>query len=84
MFRSGSRIRVSIDTPGGSRAEWLFANKTFPGDVVYQIGHDVDHPSSVVLPVIPGFTAPVPLAPCPSLRGQQCRAYAPYANTAAP
>ncbi len=84
VFRVGSRIRVSIDTPGGSRAEWFFANKSFPGDVVYEIGHDVDHPSSVVLPVIPSVTIPAPLPPCPSLRGQQCRAAAPYANTTAP
>ncbi len=84
VFRTGSRIRVSIDTPGGSRAEWFFANKVFPGAVVYQIGHDVDHPSSVVLPVISAFAATVPLPPCPSLRGQQCRAYTAYANTTAP
>ncbi len=84
VFRAGSRLRVSIDTPGGSRASWLFANKTFPGDVVYEIGHDAEHPSSVVLPVIPGATVPVGLPPCPSLRGQQCRTYAPYTNRVPP
>jgi uncharacterized protein len=81
VFRSGSKIRVSIDTPGGSRAEWFFANKTFPGDVVYEIGHDLDHPSSIVFPVIPGATVTAPLPPCPSLRGQQCRPYVAYRNT---
>jgi hypothetical protein len=37
----------------------------------------------VVLPVIPGVTIPAAAAaapPCPSLRGQQCRSYAPYTN----
>jgi hypothetical protein len=37
-----------------------------------------------VLPVQPGVTVPAPLPPCPSLRGQQCRAYAAYTNTSAP
>jgi hypothetical protein len=81
VFRAGSRIRVSVDTPGGSRAEWFFDLTEFPGPVVYEIGHDVDHPTSVVLPVQPDVVATSPLPPCPSLRGQQCRAYAPYANT---
>jgi predicted acyl esterase len=86
VFRSGSRIRVSVDTPGGSRAEWFFANKSFAGagDVTYQIGHDAEHPSSVVFPVVPGVTTSVGLPPCPSLRGQQCRTYAPYVNTVPP
>jgi len=84
VFRAGSRIRVSVDTPGGSRAAWLFDLKTFPGTVTYEIGHDVDHPSSVVFPVQPDITAPSPLPPCPSLRGQQCRTYQPYANTPVP
>ncbi|MCA9676945.1 MAG: CocE/NonD family hydrolase [Myxococcales bacterium] len=83
VFRAGSRIRVSVDTPGDSRAEWFFKLKEFSGPVTYEIGHDVDHPSSVVLPVQPDVVAPSALPPCPSLRGQQCRTYAPYVNTAA-
>ncbi len=83
VFRAGSRIRIAIDTPGGSRAEWFFALLQFPGAVTYEIGHDQAHPSSVVLPVVGGVVAPAALPPCPSLRGQQCRAYAPYANTSA-
>ncbi|MDB4994712.1 MAG: Cocaine esterase [Myxococcaceae bacterium] len=84
VFRAGSRIRVSVDTPGDSRAEWRFLLKTFSGEVTYAIAHEVDHPSSVVLPLLEGMTAPSPLPACPSLRGQQCRAFAPYTNVAAP
>ncbi len=84
VFRAGSRIRVSVDTPGGSRAEWFFDDREFADPVAYEIGHDMDHPSSVVFPVQPDVTAPSPLPPCPSLRGQQCRAYAAYTNTAVP
>jgi uncharacterized protein len=79
-FRTGSRIRVSVDTPGDSRAEWLFALETFDGTVTHTIGHDAAHPSSVVLPHLPGVAPPTALPPCPSLRGQQCRAYVAYAN----
>jgi hypothetical protein len=80
VFRAGSRIRVMVDTPGDSRAEWLFALETFDGTVTHTIGHDATHPSSVVLPVLQGVACPTALPPCPSLRGQQCRSYAPYTN----
>src|SRR5262249_36971806 len=71
VFRAGSRIRIMVDTPGDSRAEWRFALKTFSGDANYTIGHDATHPSSLALPLLQGVTAPTPLPPCPSLRGQQ-------------
>ena len=83
VFRAGSKIRVLVNTPGGSRAEWRFALKQFAGPVRHTIGHDAQHPSSVVLPLVAGATAPSPLPPCPSLRGQPCRDYAPYPNRAA-
>ncbi len=80
VFRAGSRIRVSVDTPGDSRAAWQFGLKTFPGTVSYDIAHDATHPSSVVLPVLQAVSSSTPLPPCPSLRAQQCRAYAAYTN----
>ncbi len=82
VFRAGSRIRISVDTPGDSRAAWTFVLKTFSGPVSYDIGHDAAHPSSIALPVVVIAGAPVatPLPPCPSLRGEQCRDYQPYAN----
>ena len=81
VFRAGSRIRVTVDTPGDSRAAWQFALKPFPGKVLYDVGQSSAYPSSVVLPVLPGVAATTPLPPCPSLRGQQCRTHAPYVNT---
>ena len=80
VFRAGSRIRMLINTPGGSRAEWRFSLKTFAGTATHTIGHDAQHPSSLVLPFVPDESAPSPLPPCPSLRGQPCRAYTPYVN----
>jgi uncharacterized protein len=81
VFRAGSRIRVTVDTPGDSRAAWQFALKPFPGKVLYDVGQSSANPSSVVLPVLQGVTATTPLPACPSLRAQQCRTYAPYVNT---
>jgi uncharacterized protein len=85
VFRAGSRLRFYIDTPGGSRAAWRFEIQPFPGagTVSHAIGHSSEHPSSVALPMIPSFKVPSKLPPCPSLRGQPCRDFAPYANTAA-
>jgi hypothetical protein len=83
VLRKGSRLRVTVDTPGDSRASWMFALKTFPGTVKYDVAHNAAYPSSVVLPVVPGLTAETPLPACPSLRGQQCRDFVAYTNVAA-
>lgn len=84
VFRAGSKVRISIDTPGDTRALWKFKLLTFPqSPVTYQIGVDAAYPSSVTLPVLTGITPPPALPACPSLRGEQCRAFAPYTNTPA-
>lgn len=80
VFRAGSRIRVSIDTPGDTRAEWRFDLAAVPAGTTYQIGVDATHATSIALPVLAGVTAPSPLPACPSLRGQQCRTHVPYTN----
>ena len=76
QFRAGSRIRITIQAPGGDRPEWAFATDVTNGQVVNRIAHDHAHPSRLVLPIVPGgpdlgLTA----APCPSIRSQPCRAY---------
>ena len=81
VFRKGSKIRVTVDTPGDSRAAWQFALKTYPSAVRYDVAHSSAYPSSLVLPVLPGVTSSTPLPACPSLRAQQCRTYLPYTNT---
>jgi hypothetical protein len=81
VFRAGSKIRVTVDTPGDSRAAWLFALKPYAGKVLYDIGESATHPSSVALPVLPGVVATTPLPACPSLRAEQCRPYTAYVNT---
>lgn len=84
VFRTGSRIRIAIDTPGGSRPAWRFRLKNFPVEAIHQIAHSSLHPSSVALPLIPGEVAPTPLPACPSLRGQPCRPWEPVPNRLVP
>ena len=33
------------------------------------------HPSRLILPLVPGISAPTPLPACPGLRGEPCRAF---------
>ena len=73
VFRTGDRIRITVEAPGGNRPFWTFASIPANGIVTNEVAHSVDHASKVVLPVIPGIVAPTPLPPCPSLRGQPCR-----------
>lgn len=83
VFRKGSRIRLSIDTPGDTRSVWRFRLKTFPNGATHTVAHSSTYPSSVLLPVIPGVPVTTPLPPCPSLRGEPCHKYVPYTNTPA-
>ena len=83
VFRAGSRIRIAIDTPGDSRAEWRFELLAFPGTATQTIAHEVGHASSVVLPFVGGIPVTSPPPVCPSLRGQPCRAYVGTQNRAA-
>ncbi len=81
-FRAGSRIRISVDTPGSSRAEWLFVlDETQTDDARIDVAHTAANASSILLPVIPGQSIPTELPPCPSLRGQPCRDFLDFTNT---
>jgi predicted acyl esterase len=70
-FRTGSKIRITIDTPGGNRGEWKFATVNAGEKVT--ILHDAEHPSSIALSVVPNLDVPAGVAACGSLRGQPCR-----------
>ncbi len=81
IFRAGSKIRIAIDTPGGSRPRWQFELLETDGDVTNTIHHSADYPSRVVLPVVPDLSGWPDAAPaCPSLRGQPCRPAPPIDN----
>ncbi|MFT7599450.1 MAG: putative acyl esterase [Acidimicrobiales bacterium] len=71
VLRPGSRLRVTVDTPGGSRPQWRFAVLPQPATVEILTGDD--HPSSLLLPEVLGIDPPRLRPPCGSLRGQPCR-----------
>lgn len=80
VFRAGSRIRLTIDAPGGSRAEWVF-DTIAAGETVW-VDHSAVHPSRVVLAVVDDVTAPAGVPECGALRGQPCRPYVPTSSGA--
>lgn len=80
VFRPGSRIRITLDAPGGSRPLWKFDAVQHSEHV--RVARSADTPSRVVLPVIPSLAdeAPAEYPPCPGLRGQPCRDFVEVAN----
>ncbi len=77
MYRAGSRIRVTVAAPNGSQPVWSFGQTqpSTPGTV--EMAASSSMPSRLVLPVVPGASAPTALPPCPSLRNEPCRTYSP-------
>jgi len=72
-FRAGSRVRLAVESPGGTRALWKFDTLAPGGEVTNTVLHGMMHPSRLVLPRIPGIEIPTEQPPCPSLRAQPCR-----------
>lgn len=70
-IRSGSRLRITIDAPGGNRGVWKF--RTLSAGENVSIVHDADHPSAIVLPIVRGLDVPRGVPACGALRGQPCR-----------
>ena len=80
VFRQNSRLRISVEAPGGSRPFWKFDALPADGEVVNTISRAAALPSRIVLPVIPDVSVPTALPPCPALRGQPCREYVAIQN----
>jgi predicted acyl esterase len=80
-FRRGSRVRVSVEAPGGDRVAWAFDTPPTNGQVLNEVGRGGKRGSRVVLSVVPTpKDIPADLPPCPSLRGQPCRMWVPAVN----
>jgi uncharacterized protein len=81
--RAGSRLRLSIATPGRNHATWEFENPDYGDEIPTQtVARTRAMPSALVLSVLDGVTVPplpVP-SPCPGLRGQPCRPYVATEN----
>jgi predicted acyl esterase len=81
-FRAGSRIRLSIATPGRNHATWEFEPPDYGGDVpAIDVHRDRRQASALVLSVIDGVRVPdAAPAPCPGLRGMACRPFVATEN----
>lgn len=88
IVRAGSRIRLSVHTPGGDRPLWSYIIDRQPRGTWIDVGHSKEHPSKLVMPLSPWVLrdAPYPktLPACPGLRGQPCRDFKEHPNTPAP
>ncbi len=84
VYRSDSRLRVTIAAPDGDQPVWAFneAKPTSPAQV--KVAHSSTMPSRLVLPVVTGVSVPTGLPPCPGLRGEPCRDYEPFVNHEVP
>ncbi len=79
-FRAGSRIRMTIEAPGGDRPRWDF-DTIDRGRSRTTVALGGGRASSLVLPVVAGATAKgTPLPGPTSLRGQPSRRYSPTSN----
>jgi len=81
VFRAGSRIRVIIDAPGGSRPAWSFDDLPAQGHEVNTIGRGGAYASRILLPVVSSVNIAPGLPACPGLRGQPCRPAATITNS---
>jgi len=81
VFRKGSRLRVSVEAPGGDLVAWAFDTPPTDGQVLNEIARGGRRASKLVLSVVPtSKDTPEELPPCPSLRGQPCRTYTAAVN----
>lgn len=81
-FREGSRIRLSIATPGRNHATWEFENPDDDGEPpTVRVARTDGMPSALVFSSLDDVEVPdVEPAPCPGLRGQACRPFVPTEN----
>ncbi|MGI9578430.1 MAG: CocE/NonD family hydrolase [Microthrixaceae bacterium] len=84
VLREGSRVRISVHTPGGDKVRWAYVLAEGQEGGTFDVGHNADMASRLVLPVTSSITGyPSELPPCPGLRAQPCREFVEYSNTAA-
>ena len=81
-FRAGSRLQLTIATPGRNHATWEFEAPDYGGATpTHDVARTNGRPSGLVLPILPGFDAPnAATAPCPGLRGMVCRPFVAVDN----
>lgn len=84
VLRTGSRLRLTLSSPGRDHPFWCFENPVVDG-ATHLVGHGGDRASALVLPVWDvRIDHPEDLPEPGSLRGQPCRDALPIRNRPAP
>ena len=72
IFRAGSRVKLAVTNPGGTRDEWAF--DVVDETATNEVAHSDAYPSKLELPRVPDQRAPVrSWSPCGDVRHQPCR-----------
>ena len=72
VFRAGSRIKIAVDNPGGTRDQWGF--DVVDQEATNEVAHTEAMPSKLSLPLLTETEAPVTELPeCGTVRNQPCR-----------
>ena len=79
-IQAGSTLRVSITTPGRDHGTWEFETPVYDDTPTFKLGYGDLHPSKLSMRTLPNIEVPNEFPPCPSLRGQPCRAFVPTPN----
>jgi predicted acyl esterase len=81
VYRTGSRIRLTIAAPNGTQPIWSFFH-TQPEGGTSNVSTEFSstQQASLILPSVPGVSVPTAQPPCPSLRNEPCRSYKGFAN----
>jgi uncharacterized protein len=80
VYRTGSRIRLTISAPNGDQPIWSFGETEPAGTSELSIANTRMTPSRLVLPIVRDMPVPTGLPPCPGLRGEPCRDYQAFTN----
>lgn len=71
-FRAGSRVKLAVTNPGGTRDEWAFDVRD--ETATNEVAHSSAYPSKLELPHVPDERAGVRTwSPCGNVRHQPCR-----------
>lgn len=73
-FRAGSRVRITLDAPGGDRPLWDFDQTVDHGQRV-DVAAGAARLSRAVLPIVHGVDVARAYPACGDLRSQPCRRY---------
>ena len=65
VYRASSRIRVTVSAPVGDQPVWAFDQLVPSHGANVTIAFSQKHPSRLILPLVPGVSAPTPLPPVP-------------------